>query len=101
MTHKTKWVLQDVGLSNVLLDDNFITCKQLNLPYVGIGTIPFTSIFTNLEKLYFQNPALSKRLNRIIQNFGLSRIKVKFQELGKLRGFKVFHLSTSYKVACR
>ncbi len=51
MTNKTKWVLQDVGLSNVLIDDNFITCKQLNLPYVSIGTIPFTSIFTNLENV--------------------------------------------------
>jgi putative transposase len=49
-----------------------------------------------IEKLRFSNPDLSKRLNRIIQNFGLKIFKDKLSQLSKLKGFIIEELNPAY-----
>jgi putative transposase len=49
-----------------------------------------------IEKLRFSNPDLSKKLNRIIQNFGLKVFKNKLSQLSKLKGFIVEELDPAY-----
>ena len=49
-----------------------------------------------IENLNFSSPELSRRLNRIIQNFGLNIFKNKLEELSKLNGFKVVELNPAY-----
>lgn len=51
MQENIKWLLQDVGINNTEIDDTFSTIKQLKMPYANIGTIPFTTVFTNLENV--------------------------------------------------
>ena len=51
MQTKVKWLLQDVGISNIAVEDSFEVIRQLQLPYVNMGTIPFTTVFTNLENV--------------------------------------------------
>jgi putative transposase len=49
-----------------------------------------------IEKLRFSNPDLSKKLNRIIQNFGLKVFKDKLSQLSKLKGFIIEELNPAY-----
>lgn len=49
-----------------------------------------------LEKLRFTAPNLSKRLNRILQNCGLARLRAKFQELAVVYGFAVEEVNPAY-----
>lgn len=49
-----------------------------------------------LEKLRFSSPHLSRRLNRIIQNCGLRKLKDKFQELAVVYGFSVVEVNPAY-----
>jgi putative transposase len=49
-----------------------------------------------IEKLRFSNPDLSKKLNRIIQNFGLKIFKDKLSQLSKLKGFVIEELNPAY-----
>lgn len=39
---------------------------------------------------------MSRRLNRIIQNFGLNIFKNKLEELSKLNGFEIVELNPAY-----
>lgn len=49
-----------------------------------------------IEKLRFSSPELSRRLNRIIQNFGLKLYKAKLEELSLYNGFKIEELNPAY-----
>lgn len=49
-----------------------------------------------IEKLHFTRPELSKRLNRIIQNFGLTLFKDKLNELSLFKGFTIEELNPAY-----
>ncbi len=49
-----------------------------------------------LEKLNFQSPKLSKRLNRILQNFGKSFIKQKLESLKEEFGIKITEINPAY-----
>lgn len=49
-----------------------------------------------IEKLNFNYPELSKRLNRMIKNFGLSIFKEKLEELSKQYSFEVVELNPAY-----
>lgn len=49
-----------------------------------------------IEKLNFIRPELSKRLNRMIKNFGLNVFKNKLQELSNQYSFEVVELNPAY-----
>ena len=49
-----------------------------------------------LEKLDFRSPELSKRLNRMIQNFGKRYIKQKLQRLQELYGIEIIEINPAY-----
>ena len=49
-----------------------------------------------IEKLRFSSPELSRRLNRIIQNFGYQLFKSKLEELSLFYGFKIVELNPAY-----
>jgi putative transposase len=49
-----------------------------------------------IEKLRFSSPELSKRLNRIIQNFGYSLFKSKLEELSLFYGYEIVELNPAY-----
>jgi len=49
-----------------------------------------------IEKLDFRSPELSKRLNRIIQNFGKRYIKEKLQRLQELYGIEIIEVNPAY-----
>jgi putative transposase len=50
----------------------------------------------SIEKLKFSSPELSKRLNRIIQNFGYKLFKDKLSDLSLFYGFKIEELNPAY-----
>jgi transposase, IS605 OrfB family, central region len=49
-----------------------------------------------IEKLDFRSPELSKRMNRMIQNFGKRYIKEKLQKLQELYGIEVVEINPAY-----
>jgi putative transposase len=49
-----------------------------------------------IERLDFRGPELSKKMNRIIQNFGKRYIKEKFQRLQELYGIEVMEVNPAY-----
>jgi transposase, IS605 OrfB family, central region len=49
-----------------------------------------------IERLDFRSPELSKRMNRIIQNFGKRYIKEKLQRLQELYGIEVVEINPAY-----
>lgn len=49
-----------------------------------------------VEKLDFKSPELSKRLNRLIQNFGKKYIKEKLKRLEELYGIEVMEINPAY-----
>lgn len=49
-----------------------------------------------IENLSFDKPELSKKLNRIIKNFGLKLFKNKLKELSLIKGFKIEELNPAY-----
>jgi len=49
-----------------------------------------------IEKLRLSSPELSRRLNRIIQNFGYQLFKSKLEELSLFYGFKIEELNPAY-----
>lgn len=49
-----------------------------------------------VEKLHFNHPQLSSRLNRIIKNFGLGIFKNKLSDLSLLYGFEIKELNPAY-----
>lgn len=49
-----------------------------------------------VEKLNFQNSKLSKRMNRILSNFGLGKINEKLNSLNEEYGIKVTYINPSY-----
>lgn len=49
-----------------------------------------------IEKLRFSSPSLSRRLNRIIQNFGYNLFKTKLEELSLFYGFRIEELNPGY-----
>ena len=49
-----------------------------------------------IEKLRFSSPNLSKRLNRIIQNFGYKLFKEKLSDLSLFYGFEIEELNPAY-----
>lgn len=49
-----------------------------------------------IEKLRFSSPELSRRLNRIVQNFGYNLFKTKLEELSLFYGFKIEELNPAY-----
>ena len=49
-----------------------------------------------IESLNFNKPELSRKLNRIIKNFGLKLFKNKLKELSLIKGFKVEELNPAY-----
>jgi len=49
-----------------------------------------------VEKLDFRSPGLSKRLNRMIQNFGKKYIKQKLDRLQQLYGIEIVEINPAY-----
>ena len=49
-----------------------------------------------IENLSFDKPELSRKLNRIIKNFGLKLFKNKLKELSLIKGFKIEELNPAY-----
>lgn len=49
-----------------------------------------------VEKLKFSSPELSRRLNRIIQNFGYGLFKNKLEELSLFYGYEIVELNPAY-----
>jgi len=49
-----------------------------------------------IERLNFQSPKLSKRMNRILQNFGKSIIKQKLDMLKEEFGIKIIEINPTY-----
>lgn len=49
-----------------------------------------------LEKLDFTNPNLSKRMNRILRNFGQGVINTKLESLAERLGFELVHVNPAY-----
>lgn len=49
-----------------------------------------------LEKLDFTNPNLSKRMNRILRNFGQGVINTKLKSLAERLGFELVHVNPAY-----
>ncbi|WP_299237588.1 transposase [Sulfurihydrogenibium sp.] len=49
-----------------------------------------------VERLDFRSPELSKRLNRLLQNFGKRYIKQKLQRLQELYGIEVIEINPAY-----
>ena len=49
-----------------------------------------------IEKLYFNNPALSKKLNRIIKNFGQKIFNDKLNELGLIYNVEIEEVNSAY-----
>jgi transposase, IS605 OrfB family, central region len=49
-----------------------------------------------IEKLDFRSPELSKRMNRMIQNFGKRYIKEKLQRLQELYGIEITEINPAY-----
>jgi putative transposase len=49
-----------------------------------------------IERLDFRSPELSKRLNRMIQNFGKRYIKQKLQRLQELYGIEIVEVNPAY-----
>jgi len=49
-----------------------------------------------VEKLDFRSPELSKRMNRMIQNFGKRYIKQKLQRLQELYGIEIIEINPAY-----
>jgi putative transposase len=49
-----------------------------------------------VERLDFRSPELSKKMNRIIQNFGKRYIKEKLQRLQELYGIEVIEVNPAY-----
>ncbi|MEM3423128.1 MAG: transposase [Candidatus Aenigmatarchaeota archaeon] len=49
-----------------------------------------------VEKLNFRSPELSKRLNRLIQNFGKRYIKEKLKRLEEIYGIEVIEINPAY-----
>lgn len=49
-----------------------------------------------IERLDFRSPELSKRLNRMIQNFGKRYIKQKLERLQQLYGIEVIEVNPAY-----
>ena len=49
-----------------------------------------------IEKLDFRSPELSKRMNRMIQNFGKRYIKQKLERLQQLYGIEIVELNPAY-----
>lgn len=49
-----------------------------------------------IERLRFSSPELSRRLNRIIQNFGYKLFKDKLEELSLFYGFSIEELNPAY-----
>jgi len=49
-----------------------------------------------IERLDFRSPDLSKRLNRMIQNFGKRYIKQKLQRLQELYGIEIIEINPAY-----
>jgi transposase, IS605 OrfB family, central region len=54
------------------------------------------NFFIVIEKLDFRSPELSKRMNRMIQNFGKRYIKEKLQRLQELYGIEVVEINPAY-----
>jgi len=49
-----------------------------------------------VEKLEFRSPELSKRLNRLVQNFGKKYIKQKLERLQQLYGIEIVEINPAY-----
>jgi transposase, IS605 OrfB family, central region len=49
-----------------------------------------------IEKLDFRSPELSKRMNRMIQNFGKRYIKEKLERLQQLYGIEIIEINPAY-----
>jgi len=49
-----------------------------------------------IERLDFRSPELSKRMNRMIQNFGKRYIKQKLQRLQELYGIEIIEINPAY-----
>ena len=49
-----------------------------------------------VERLDFRSPELSKRMNRLLQNFGKRYIKEKLQRLSQLYGIEVVEINPAY-----
>ncbi len=49
-----------------------------------------------MEELNFHQPDLSPRMNRLIQNFGLTIVKQKIKELSISQGFKMEEINPAY-----
>jgi putative transposase len=49
-----------------------------------------------VEKLDFRSPELSKRLNRLLQNFGKRYIKQKLERLQELYGIEIIEINPAY-----
>jgi putative transposase len=49
-----------------------------------------------IEKLDFRSPELSKRLNRMVQNFGKRYIKQKLERLQELYGIEIIEINPAY-----
>lgn len=49
-----------------------------------------------IERLDFRSPELSKRLNRMIQNFGKRYIKQKLERLQQLYGIEIIEINPAY-----
>ncbi len=49
-----------------------------------------------IERLDFRSPELSKRMNRMIQNFGKRYIKEKLERLQQLYGIEIIEINPAY-----
>jgi putative transposase len=49
-----------------------------------------------VERLDFRSPELSKRMNRLLQNFGKKYIKQKFERLQQIHGIEVIEINPAY-----
>ena len=82
---KTKKIAIDLGLRNLFATDRGDLIGRNFIDYLTKADEKIVKLYKPkeivIERLNFQSPKLSKKLNRLIQNFGKSIIRKKLETL--------------------
>ena len=97
---KTKKIAIDLGLRNLFATDRGDLIGRNFIDYLTKADEKIVKLYKPkeivIERLNFQSPKLSKKLNRIIQNFGKSIIRKKLETLKEEFNIKITEVNPAY-----